>query len=77
MQYYVTNDCMCSTNVAFNMKTVENVLIFFTNFWSLFSLNFFTLCNRMPNTYKHHLRGSDGTEAWLMRKSHTSHCFDV
>ena len=34
---------MCSTNVAFNMKTVENVLILFLeflrmkNFWSLFS----------------------------------------
>ena len=34
---------MCSTNVAFNMKTVENVLIFFLeflrlkHFWSLFS----------------------------------------
>ena len=33
---------MCSTNVAFNMKTVENVLIFFLeflrlkHFWSLF-----------------------------------------
>ena len=33
---------MCSTNVAFNMKTVENVLIFFVeflrfkHFWSLF-----------------------------------------
>ena len=42
---------MCSTNVVFNMKTVENVLIFFLeflrlkHFWSLFSLfcslNFF------------------------------------
>ena len=42
---------MCSTNVAFNMKTVENVLIFFLeflrlkHFWSRFckkkiSLNF-------------------------------------
>ena len=34
---------MCSTNVAFNMKTVENVLILFLeflrfkHFWSLFS----------------------------------------
>ena len=34
---------MCSTNVAFNMKTVENVLIFLVeflrlkHFWSLFS----------------------------------------
>ena len=42
---------MCFTNVVFNMKTVENVLIFFLeflrlkHFWSLFSkkisLNFF------------------------------------
>ena len=38
----------------------------------------------MPNIHKHILRGSDGTEAWLMRKSHTRHvssnrfrCFDV
>ena len=64
---------MCSTNVAFNMKTVENVLVFFLeflrlkNFWSLFkkkiSLNFFTLRNCMPSTSKHRLRGSDGTEA--------------
>ena len=35
---------MCSTNVAFNMKTVENVLILFLeflrlkHFWSLFSI---------------------------------------
>ena len=64
---------MCSTNVAFNMKTVENVLIFFLeflrlkHFWSLFSkcflFIFFTLRNCMPNTHKHCLRGSDGTEA--------------
>ena len=73
MKYYVRSDCMCSTNVAFNMKTVENVLIFFLeflclkHFWSLFSHFFssflFTLRNCMPNTHKHHLRGSDGTEA--------------
>ena len=63
---------MCSTNVVFNMKTVENVLIFFLefrlkHFWSLFSQfcspNFFTLHNCMPSTHKHRLRGSDGTEA--------------
>ena len=64
---------MCSTNVVFNMKTVENVLIFFLqflrlkHFWSLFSqfcfLNLFTLRNCMPSTHKHRLRGSDGTEA--------------
>ena len=51
IKYYVRSDCMCSTNVVFNMKTVENVLIFcleyfrLKNFWSLFSqfssLNFF------------------------------------
>ena len=81
MKYYV----MCSTNVVFNMKTVENVLIFFLeflrlkNFWSLLSqfflFIFFTLCNCMPNTHKHRLRGSDGTEAWLMRKSHTRYVY--
>ena len=27
MEYYVRSDGMCSTNVAFNMKTVQNVLI--------------------------------------------------
>ena len=72
MKYYVRSDCTCSTNVAFNIKTVENVLIFFLefllkHFWSLFSqfcsLNFFTLRNCMPNTRKHCLHGSDGTEA--------------
>ena len=29
----------------------------------------------MPNTHKHRLRGSDGTEAWLMRKSHRRHVY--
>ena len=53
---------MCSTNVVFNIKTVENVLIFFIeflrlkHFWSLFSqycsLNFFTLPNCMPHAHK-------------------------
>ena len=62
---------MCSTNVAFNMKTVENVLIFFLeflrlkHFCSLFSKkkfsSFFTLRNCMPSAHKHRLRGSDGT----------------
>ena len=28
----------------------------------------------MPNAHEHRLRGSDGTEAWLMRKSHTRPC---
>ena len=64
---------MCSTNVAFNMKNVENVLIFFLeflrlkHFWSLFSkkefLLVFTLRNCMPCAHKHRLRGCDGTEA--------------
>ena len=64
---------MCFTNVAFNIKTVENILIFFLeffhmkHFWSLFSqfcsLNLFTLRNCMHNTHKHRLRGSDGTDA--------------
>ena len=64
---------MFSTNVVFNMKTVENVFIFFLqylrlkHFWSLFSqffsLNFFTLRNCMPSTRKHRIRGSDGIEA--------------
>ena len=73
MKYYVISDCMRSTNVAFNLKTVEDVLIFFLeflrskHFWSLssqfFSLHFFTLRNCMPNKHKHLLRGSDGTEA--------------
>ena len=73
MKYYVRSDCTCSTNVASNIKTVENVFMFFLefllliHFWSLFSqfcsLNFFTLRNCMPNTRKHRLRGSDGTEA--------------
>ena len=63
---------MCSTNVVFNIKTVENVLIFFLEFLRLkhffslfskfFSLNFFTLRNCMPNTHKHRLHGSDGTD---------------
>ena len=33
MKYYVRSDCICSTNVAYNMKTVENVLIFFLEFF--------------------------------------------
>ena len=73
MKYYVRSECMCFTNVAFNIKTVENVLIFFVeflrmkHFWSLFYnfvlLIFFMLRNCMPNTHKHCLSGSDGTEA--------------
>ena len=75
MKYYVRSDYMCSTKVAFNMKTVENIFFFLeffrlNYFWSLFSL-FFMLRNYTLNTHKHRLRGSDGTEAWLMRKSHT------
>ena len=75
---------MCCTNVAFNMKIGEcfNFFLEFHRlkfFWSLFSqlfsLNFFTLHNYMPNTHKHRLRGSDGTEAWLMCKSHTRHVY--
>ena len=31
--------------------------------------------NCMLNMHKHHLRGSDGTEAWLMRKSHMRHIY--
>ena len=31
--------------------------------------------NCMLNTYKHHLRGSDGTEALLMHNSHTRHVY--
>ena len=47
MKYYVRSDCMCSTNVAFNMKTVENVLIFyrissFENIFGAYFLNFFS-----------------------------------
>ena len=30
-------------------------------------------CTR--DTHKDRLRGSDGTEAWLMRKSHTRHVY--
>ena len=73
MKYYVRSDCTCSTNVAFNIKTVENVFIFFLEFLLLkhfgaYFLNFvllifFTLRNCMPNARKHRLRGSDGTEA--------------
>ena len=73
MKYYVRTHYMCSTNVAFNMKTVKNVLIFFLEFLfeiflepifsKFFSLNFFMLRNCMPSTHKHRLRGSDGTEA--------------
>ena len=84
MKYYIRSDSMCSTNVVFNMKTVENVLIFFLeflhlkHFWSLFSKFFlfiFTLRNCMPVTHKHRLRGSDGTDAWLMHKLHTHHVY--
>ena len=58
MKYYVRSDCMCSTNVAFNMKTGECFNFFhrissFEKFWSLFpqfiSLRFFTLRNCMSS----------------------------
>ena len=62
---------MCSTNVVFNIKTVENALIFFLEFLCLkhfgaYFLNivlliFFTLPNCMPNAHKDRLLGSDGT----------------
>ena len=67
----IRSDCMCSTNFAFHMKTVENVFIFFLEFLRLnifgayflnFFSSFFTLRNCMFNTHKHRLRGSDGTE---------------
>ena len=59
---------MYSTNVAFNMKTMKNVFLFFSRIPSFYKfgayfLNFFTLRNCMPNTHIHRLRGSDGTEA--------------
>ena len=73
MKYYVISDCMCSTNVAFNIKTGENILIFcrflsFENFFELIlslflSFNFFTMHNCTRDTHKDRLRGSDGTEA--------------
>ena len=72
MKYYVTSDCMCSTNVAFNIKTGENILIFsrFLSFEKIFELtfsflsfNFFTMHNCTRDTHKDRLRGSDGTEA--------------
>ena len=59
----------------------ENILIFFLKFFrlktfsNLFPLHLFTKRNCMLNTHKHHLRGSDGTEAWLMRKSHMRHVY--
>ena len=47
MKYYVTSDCMCSINVAFNIKTGENFFLveffrfnFFFSLLSLFYLNF-------------------------------------
>ena len=42
MKYYVAIDCMCSTNVAFNIKTGENILIFcrFLSFENFFELTF-------------------------------------
>ena len=73
MKYYVTSDCMCSTNVAFNIKTGENIFIFcrflsFETFFELtfdlfFSFNFFTMHNCTRDTHKDRLRNSDGTEA--------------
>ena len=69
MKYYVI---MCSTNVAFNIKTGENILIFcrFLSFetffeltFSFLSFNFFTMRNCTRDTHKDRLRGSDGTEA--------------
>ena len=71
MKYYVTSDCMCSINVAFNIKTGENFIIFcrilsFENLLSLLSLflsKFFTMRNCTRDTHKDRLRGSDGTEA--------------
>ena len=72
MKYYVTSDCMYSTNVAFNIKTGENILIFcrFLSFekfveltFSFFIFQFFTMHNCTRDTHKDRLRGSDGTEA--------------
>ena len=70
MKYYVTSDCMCSTNVAFNIKTGENIFVdffrlkIFLSLLSLFlSFNFFTMHNCTRDTHKDRLRGSDGTEA--------------
>ena len=73
MKYYIRSDCMCPTNVAFNMKNCGECFNFFSRISSFekflepifknFSLHFFTLRNCMPNTHKHRLRGSDGTEA--------------
>ena len=70
MKYYVTSDCMCSINVAFNIKTGEN--FFFLEFFrlknllsllSLFLSTFFTMRNCTRDTHKDRLRGSDGNEA--------------
>ena len=60
---------MCSTNVAFNMKTGECLNFFLEflrlkHFWSLFSQLFSLIFLR-----------SGGTKAWLMRKLHTRHVY--
>ena len=63
---------MCSTKVAFNIKTGETILILFRFFsfetffeltFSFLSFNFFTMHNCTRDTHKDRLRGSDGTEA--------------
>ena len=72
MKYYVTSDCMCFTNVAFNIKIGENILFccrilsfekFFELTFSFFNFYFFTMRNCTRDTHKDCLRGSDGTEA--------------
>ena len=64
MKHDVTSDCMCSINVAFNIKTGE---IFFwrriLSFETFFELTFSFLCNSTRDTHKDRLCGSDGTEA--------------
>ena len=60
MKYYIKSDCICSTNCAFNMKTMEK--IFSSLFLQFYSSSFVTLHNYMFNTHKHCLHSSDGTE---------------
>ena len=73
MKYYVRTHYMCSTNVAFNMKTEEcfnffsRISLFKKFLEPIFSTNFLLILlllrNCVPSTHKHRLRVSDGTEA--------------